>query len=649
MPGRFRQRARFRLERWIQRGPFSQILFMLSVIACVAVAGGILAFWLTDAFGTIGEAVWWAFLRLTDPGYLGDDEGTALRLIATVVTILGYVLFMGSLIAIMTSWLNRRIRILESGLGPISMSDHFLVLGWTNRTPSIVRELAMSEGRVARFLKRRGASRRLRIVILAEDISSEIRQELRDVLGHRLGPVRVFIRSGSALRLDHLRRVDYGRSSAIIISGDDLTGGRAESVDARVLKTLMSLSPSTVTDDAPAVVAEVSDAGKVELARGAYRGPLNVIAGDTFVGRLIVHAIRHRGLSVVFTELFSREDGNDIYLRSDRSLVGLSFDALFESFPQAVPIGLVRRTNDHVATMLNPLPDTKIASGDKVIVLARTFERGEPSGPGGRTAAEKPTAERSALAKTAERPLRRILLLGWSRKVSVLVSELSQYPAEQFEVDVLSLVRPDERRPPVGALTRGHPNVRVKHIEGDYTNSQDLAAVEWSRYDNAVFLANDWLETGEETDARSVLGYAGVRAILDRQPVRPSLLVELIDPSNRALFVDHDTDVIVSPVVLSHVLAHVALVSELNSVFSALFGPGGSEICFRRVADYGLDGKRVSFRELQRAADRFGEIAIGVRLRSGERGMPRPELNPPASASREFGPDDEAVVLASNG
>ena len=120
-----------------------------------------------------GEAIWWAFLRLTDPGYLGDDEGVLLRTVSTVLTVLGSAIFIGALIAILTQWLNETIEDLERGLTPIAQNNHVLILGWTNRTPAVVRELVMSEGRVQRFLHRRGA-RDLHIVVLAERVNRGI-------------------------------------------------------------------------------------------------------------------------------------------------------------------------------------------------------------------------------------------------------------------------------------------------------------------------------------------------------------------------------------------------------------------------------------------------------------------------------------------
>ncbi len=71
----------------------------------IAIGFGLAGLASTGGFWGPREAIWWAFLRLTDPGYLDDDEGTTRRLISVIVTVLGYVLFMGSLVAITSSGL----------------------------------------------------------------------------------------------------------------------------------------------------------------------------------------------------------------------------------------------------------------------------------------------------------------------------------------------------------------------------------------------------------------------------------------------------------------------------------------------------------------------------------------------------------------
>ena len=76
-----------------------------SIVLMVALLGGLVMRVLDPGFDEAGESIWWAFPRLTDPGYLGDDEGLVGRSVSTVVTVLGYLLLLGLLIAIFTQLL----------------------------------------------------------------------------------------------------------------------------------------------------------------------------------------------------------------------------------------------------------------------------------------------------------------------------------------------------------------------------------------------------------------------------------------------------------------------------------------------------------------------------------------------------------------
>ena len=85
------------------------------LIVTIALSAGALVWVIAPEFEALGEAVWWAFLRLSDPGYLGDDEGYITHSVSTVITVLGYVLFLGLLVAILTPWMIQTIERLESG------------------------------------------------------------------------------------------------------------------------------------------------------------------------------------------------------------------------------------------------------------------------------------------------------------------------------------------------------------------------------------------------------------------------------------------------------------------------------------------------------------------------------------------------------
>lgn len=67
---------RFHLERILLRGAGYRLLFIACLIGLVTALGGFLALSAAGGFSGSGEALWWAFLRLTDPGYLGLPSGT---------------------------------------------------------------------------------------------------------------------------------------------------------------------------------------------------------------------------------------------------------------------------------------------------------------------------------------------------------------------------------------------------------------------------------------------------------------------------------------------------------------------------------------------------------------------------------------------
>ena len=317
---------RFALERFLLRGLGHRLLLAAAIVAAVALVTGVLVAILDPELAEPGEAIWWAFLRLTDPGYLGDDEGFARRTISTVVTVLGYVLFLGLLIAILTQWLNQLIARLESGVSPVSLRDHIIVLGWSHRTPTIVQELLGAPNRAQRFLSRHGA-RELRIVILAEAVDAALTAELRERLGALWNDRQVLLRAGIPLRLDHLERVAFRDAAVLIVPGADHADRNPQAVDAQNVKTLMAISKHARGAGAvpPLAVAEIFDGRKAVVGQRAYAGESEILAADEIIGRLIAQSVRQRGVGGVFAELLTLNAGNAVYVRPLDAEAGTTF------------------------------------------------------------------------------------------------------------------------------------------------------------------------------------------------------------------------------------------------------------------------------------------------------------------------------------
>lgn len=643
----FLRRTRFLLERWVQRGVLHQLLLMAGLIAAVAVLGGCAAWALTPRFEHLGPAIWWSFLRLTDPGYLGDDEGAALRLISTIVTILGYVLFMGSLIAIMTQWLARTIRKLENGLTPISMENHFVILGWTNRTPEILKRLLATDERVKRFLARRGVAK-LRVVVLADEVTAELRLGLRESLGKDWHEKQVFLRSGSSLQQEHLARLDLRHAAVVMIPGADFALGGAELTDTRVVKTLLNLDALFSGDyrdqrKVPHVVAELFDPNKVPIARNSVHMKTEIIAGDRLICRLLLQSLRHADVGRMLLHLLSHPSDNSIYLRAFSELAGVDMQALAPVFPRAVVLGYLSMEGGMRTVRFNPSGGACLKEGDSLIFLARNYSHCSPNLD---ARISQPPAHQGPLPPGPGTSKRRLLILGWSNKLPTLLSELLESSADIFEITILSQVSQEARCRALDHLSL-EGNIGIKNVVGDYALEHEMRALEPQRFDHILFMGSGWMESSEEADARTVLGLLLLRNLLHEQRSAPQILVEFLDPDNARILRGAAEVVFVSPLMLSHLLALVGMRPDLNAVFDELTSSNGTSIDLRRPQELGLPADHISFSDAQLAAARRGCTALGFSITEHAGRPSQAYLNPDRTRSWKLLENDRVVVLQS--
>lgn len=646
----------FFIERQFVKGAKYQLLAVVALIGIISLVGGLLALPTggdSDVEG-VGESVWWAFLRLTDPGYLGDDEGTIRRIISTFLTISGYVVFLGALVAIMTQWLTSKMGELEQGLTPVAVKNHIVILGWTDRTQSIVVELFQSEGKLKHFLARLGSSK-LQIVILAENSSANLTRELKAdrLIGKRAD--EIILRAGNPLQTEHLLRADCYNASAIIIPSRRKGGDGLVSADVETVKTLLSLSSNPKlreNNQLPYVVAEIQDETKLTVAKRSYPGPLEIVSGDSIISRLIAQNIRHIGLSVVYRELLSRGITSDLYTREHKEFIGKKIFEIEPRFPNCIILGLVRTEGDEFMPLLNVRHDVEICEHDRIIFLANSHDDTNPlKESAGKQKAmffppddnrKKPTVDVSSQTKT-------ILLLGWNKKVPALIHELGTYEDVKFEVTLLSVI-PEATRKKKIADYNGHlSRVNCTYIEADFMVETDLRAVKPNAFDHILFMSSGTLIDGEEADARTIVGKIMLDDILEKEAGNePQILLELANADNNSLIKSPKSEVIISPVIISHLLAQVALRRELQSIYTELFTVGGAEIEFRGLDQYDLSEGTFKFCKIEEIISGYGETALGIyKNYHGSNGARKLILNPSKNHEFQITENDQFVVLMS--
>lgn len=546
-------------------------------------------------------------------------------------------------IAILVRWLHETMDRLEQGLTPVILDAHFVLLGWTSSTPGILEEILIAQDRVERFLRKRGA-RRLYVALLAERADTTLMQELRLQLGEHWNARQIIWRNGSPLRLVDLELVDFAHACAIIVPAADSAASAmdADMYTVKILRTIGAALETQPPQESPLVVAEIRDTRYISALHTFYQGPMEIIAGDELISRLMAQNVRHPGLSHVYAELLSDLSGSQVYVREHPQIEGVSVQQLAYAFPEGVMLGVVRPRGDRFEALLNPPNDLRLRAEDSIAVLAPSYKDAAPQKTIGATVEllERPAPQCDLLRR------RRVLVLGWNHRVPALLREFASYDAEQFAIDIVSRESAPKRETRIAVEALATARVEVRQLEFDFTVPAHLASLDLASYDNIVLLASEQGQPGAKSDARTILGDLLIRELIGTRAEAPSVLVELTDPTNVALFENRPSETIVSPVIISHILARVALRRQMLALFKALFSSGGCEIFFLRILVYGLAGGEYSFAELQRVADAHGEIAIGIRRAGQERtsngGV---HLNPRRDDRLQLSADDELIVL----
>ncbi|WP_154856538.1 CASTOR/POLLUX-related putative ion channel [Cyclobacterium xiamenense] len=645
---RIRQKILFTLERQLVKGAHYQLLLVAALIGILSLVGGLLVMPSGPPTSRLGESVWWAFLRLSDPGYLGDDQGGWRRLISTLITVAGYVVFLGSLVAIITTWMNRKIRDLEQGLTHVTANNHLLILGWSNRTIHIAAEIFQSVGRIKRFLLRFGTSK-LQVIILSEEVGPFQMQELKDhpMIGSRAS--EIVLRTGSAIDREHLRRVDSLNASAIIVPS--LAYGRRELInpDIETIKCLLSLNAEASRypgHKLPYVVAEIQDEFKVAAAYRSYSGPLEVVGSNTILSRLMAQNIRHPGLSEVYNEILSQIVNNNLFCQQFPELVGFTIGSLKKAFTKAVILGVVRNPKGESTRVpdLNLPENHLLASEERLVVLAKSSADLVWNSD---LLSREPIDSLTQTPLPVEEPAEtiRVLILGWNEHVPSLIKELCSYEEESYFVRLVALRPLNEREKELQFLNEPQKRVTLEHVIADYIRESEILRTEAGSFDHIVMVSSDRMEEEEEADARTMVGYVLLEEVLDKAPKRPSVLLELADPSNESLIRRFQAEVIISPMVLSHLLAGIALQRDLNSIYNELFTVGGAEIIFREPAAYGISPGEISFQEIESLAAVHGETVLGLALDPLLHRTNSLLLNPEKKQKRPLTENDRLVVL----
>jgi Trk K+ transport system NAD-binding subunit len=598
---RLANRFYYHVETLLIRGPIYQLMLVAMVILGLSLSGGVMVHLTNpDAYSNTLEAVWWAFLRLTDPGYLGDDRGFFPRLVSTLLTLAGYVVFLGALVALMTTWLDRTLSYLASGRSQIFEEGHVLIIGWNDRLHALVEEIVHT----AQHFHDRESKRA--IVILCEDYKPSMHHELMQKIDPEVRhQCRVLIRSGNPLEIESLERVDFAYARSIILVSRAGSERSARSLsDVTLAKVLMSMKAhSPGLTNPPNVVVEVANPGNKLLVESVgWHRQTEAVVADDIMGRLFCQAVRFPGISNVYHRLLTDTFGHSINLRK-ASDIGMSGKPLRESVSllrSGTPIGLLKAGGEQVHLQLLNL-DQDLEPDDLVVVISTKSPRSTVM-----PTAEAPDIELPPLDHKMVK--RHILVNGWSTDLYTFLAELSANAEEECHVTLLwENPRPTERKR-LEQLQNAQANLTLKFGLSALLDDTELKRAQIEQFDKILLLA-DQTQERLVADAENVLRYVLLDRFVRARGLKIDLVVELNDEDNRPLLTGMEPDVLMTGEILSHLLAQVSTYRSLMWIYEELFTKGGAELRLRPMTD--LTEQPTTFAVCQAACLKADAVALG--------------------------------------
>jgi hypothetical protein len=354
---------------------------------------------------------------------------------------------------------------LKKGRTMVAENGHVLILGWTDRCPALLKELALaceSEG---------GGT----VVILAEANKVSLEAEMRNYLSKAdLKNLHVVFRNGSAMVLQDLELVSAQKARVTIVLAR--THGEADVADAEVLRIVLQLRALRGGLKGH-VVAEMRDVDNEALVQMVGGGCVETVVSHDIIGRLMLMAARQPGLAVVYESLLGFE-GEEFYLKEWPELVGVPFKELQFRFPNAIPLGMKYAEVEEGKPRIQLNPDNDLVrAGDEILVLARdddSYTATSAPLPGVTRGGKRP----EALQEDEE--AEELLVCGWRRDVDDMIREMDLLLAKGSKLHMLNEVPEEER---VNKLADGGlemkdlRNIELVHHVGNSSVRRDMDAL----------------------------------------------------------------------------------------------------------------------------------------------------------------------------
>ncbi|CAK4086154.1 unnamed protein product [Aphanomyces euteiches] len=602
------------------------------------------------------EALWDAWMYMTFPGAQREAHGWKKRGIAMVVTIIGILFFAVNLGFVVDS-VREKMDSLKKGKSQIVEDNHTLLLGWTDKSIYLIREICR-----ANESEKGGV-----IVVLAELEKEHLEAELHsqmhvdDLLG-----TKVVFRSGNPLLIVDLLKVSAHTARSIVIMA---SLGDADKSDASVLRIILSLLglPSLRGH----VVAEVRDIDNEPLIALVGGGAVETLVSHDVIGRLVIMSARSPGLAKVFSAVLGFA-GNEFYISAWPTCVGVPFSQLQERFESAIPIGIEKKDGE---IEIKPPPDRLIEAGESIVFLAEdndTYKAAETP------IVIPPVPDHPPV--TSERQLEKILMCGWRRDIRDMIKLLDELVLHGSEVHLLCEDPPiddrDRQLVESGLDLNTLENIELIHQFGNSAIRRHVDMLPLEEYTSVMVLGDQSRETdilhSDSHSLSTVLLIRGLQSARKKRAKQRLLtervanavskwvvnldqdhssqcpcITEILDPRTQKTISSNKTiarhsEFIQSNELVSCMLAMIAESRKVKKILNELLGATGCSFQVEQSSRYCDPSELLSFYQVAKRAMVHDEVLCGYQTRVTSDGT---VLNPPDKNKPRSWKDMDFVII----
>ncbi|CAG7892823.1 unnamed protein product [Brassica rapa] len=640
-----KKRIAYSLDVCFSVYPYAKLLALLFATVVLIVYGGLALYAVSDC--GVDEALWLSWTFVADSGNHADRIGVGPRIVSVAISAGGMLIF-ATMLGLISDAISKMVDSLRKGKSEVLESNHILILGWSDKLGSLLKQLAIANKSIGGGV----------VVVLAERDKEEMENDIAKFEFDLMG-TSVICRSGSALILADLKKVSVSNARAIIVLGSD---ENADQSDARALRVVLSLTG--VKEGLKGhVVVEMCDLDNEPLVKLVGGERIETVVAHDVIGRLMIQCALQPGLAQIWEDILGFENA-EFYIKKWPQLDGRRFEDVLLSFPNAIPCGVKIAVDGKI--VLNPSDNYVLEEGDEILVIAEDDDTYAPG--------SLPEVRMCHFPKMQNPPKypEKILFCGWRRDIDDMIKVLEALLAPGSELWMFNEVPDQEREKKLtdaGLNVSKLVNIRLVHRQGNAVIRRHLESLPLETFDSILILAEQSLENSiVHSDSRSLATLLLIRDIQSKRlPCKDSksnvfpsscwirkmqqasdksiVISEILDSRTKNLVsVSRISDYVLSNELVSMALAMVAEDKQINRVLEELFAEKGNELCIRPAEFYIYDQEEVCFYDIMRRARQRQEIIIGYRLA----GMDQAVINPSdKSKLRKWSLDDVYVVIAS--